>query len=383
MLNKPLYCLLLTLSWQAALFGQDAQLEIDNILEDDSQVAQPIADKANTPEIFAALDLVHSQDISGPVRETNNNFDVREIEFGFSGYVDHFASATILFALHRESHGEDIGEMLFDIHEAFVDLYALPFNLNLRMGKMFIDAGRLNTIHRHDWYFTNAPQVHKQIMNDIYVGEGASDMGAELSLLMPWSFYQELKVGVFRGRTFGHSHGDGFEKPAPMYTARLKQFAPLFGSWGTEFGFSYLRYQNDTVADNIDQTAGFDILFRNISTKLSVTWASEFWYKIQERVGLLTDSRYGFFSYIDFKFFKKYHVGYRYDWYTGDFKNLNLTQGYSGNTVWLAYKPSEFSTFRINAEQKNYDQLSSRTDSAYVLYVQGIFLLGYHKPHRY
>ena len=36
-------------------------------------------------------------------------------------------------------------------------------------------------------------------------------MGAELSLLMPWSFYQELKVGVFRGRTFGHAHGDGIE----------------------------------------------------------------------------------------------------------------------------------------------------------------------------
>ena len=384
MLKKPLICLLLALCWQAAIFTQGVEAEIDDILKENTQSIQPIADKANTPEIFAAVDLVHSQDVSGQVRETNNNFEVREIEFGFSGYVDHLASATILFAVHRDTHTADhMGEYYMDIHEAFVDLYALPYNFNLRMGKMFIDAGRLNTIHRHDWYFTDAPQVHKQIMNDVYIGEGASDMGAELSLLMPWSFYQELKVGVFRGRTFGHAHGDGIEKPAPLYTARLKQFAPLFLNWGTEFGFSYLRYQPTQQLKDVDQTVGFDILFRNLSTKFALTFSSEFWYKIEERVGSLTSKKYGFFSFVDLKFYKRYSVGYRYDWYTGDLRSLALKQGYSGNSVWFSYKPSEFSTFRLNLEQKNYDQLSNRTDTGYVAYVQGIFLLGYHKPHRY
>ena len=132
---------------------------------------------------------MHSQDVSGQVRETNNNFEVREIEFGFSGYVDHLASATILFAVHRDTHTADhMGEYYMDIHEAFVDLYALPYNFNLRMGKMFIDAGRLNTIHRHDWYFTDAPQVHKQIMNDVLSGKDPRTWAPNCLCLCPGVF---------------------------------------------------------------------------------------------------------------------------------------------------------------------------------------------------
>lgn len=344
-----------------------------------------IIDRSSIPETFVAVDIVGERDIGkGASRETTNNIDVREIEFGFSGFIDWFASTNVLFALHRDNHGARKGEYIFDIHEAFFELYALPWNLRARIGKMFFDAGRLNGIHRHDWFFTNAPVVHKEIFNDTFVGEGAADTGVELSYLMPWDFFQELKVGVFRGRTFGHGHGDGTEKPAPLYLARLKQFLPIIGNWGTEFGFTYFRYQTTKNIKDVDQTFGSDITVRwYLSRFYMFIFSSEIWYKNKETENAPTNSQMGFYSFFNFTFFQNYSIGYRFDWFRDKLRTLKLTRNYNGHSLWFIWRPSEFSSYRINYELKNYFEYKNLNGYNQAVYVQAVFMLGFHPPHKY
>ncbi|MCB1147997.1 MAG: hypothetical protein KDK38_14450 [Leptospiraceae bacterium] len=341
-------------------------------------------DRSSVPDTFVALDLVAENDLSSTQRETSNSIDVREIEFGFSGYIDWFASANVLFALHRENHGANAGEYIFDIHEAFIELYALPSNFRARIGRMFFDAGRLNGVHRHDWHFTNAPVIHKEVFNDTFVGEGAADTGIELSYLMPWDFFQELKVGVFRGRVFGHSHGDGSEKPAPLWTSRLKQFIPITGNWGTEFGFTYMRYHPTTNAQDIDQIFGSDFTVRWFASRIYMfTWSSEFWYKYQQINNAEPTIKQGFYSYVDFLFMQNYSVGYRFDYYSDELRALKLNRSYIGQSFWFTWRPSEFSYYRVNYEIKDYNQYENIMGTNHVIYVQGVFMLGVHPPHRY
>lgn len=106
-------------------------------------------------DIMVAVDLVGQWDNDEP-HTTGNRFDVREVEIGFFGAVDHLAEGTLSAAAHQEN-----GETVFELHEAFFYFpdAILPL-ASARIGKMFLDVGRLNGIHRHDWSFTMAPLVH-------------------------------------------------------------------------------------------------------------------------------------------------------------------------------------------------------------------------------
>lgn len=388
-----------------ALFGQEELEEIEKELKEAEKRSEEervpvnptarlvpvrqrtgfIIDRSSIPEIFVATDLVYEQDVFSKRRETKNNIDVREVEFGFSGYIDWFAHGSALFALHRDDHQDLQGRYIFDIHELIFDFYNLPANFRMRAGKMFLDAGRLNTIHRHDWFFTNAPLIHKVVMNDLFVGEGAADTGLEVAYLMPWSFFQELKVGVFRGRIFGHGHTDGIEKPAPLWLGRLKQFFPIVGNLGTEFGFTFLRYHPTQEAGDIDYTYGADITFRWFQSRIyRFIFTTEFWYKEFIRQSLQPkDSVWGIYSFFDFIFMQNYSIGYRFDIYEDRYAIFGKSRNYLANTFWFTWRPSEFAYYRINVEQKNYSGYDGLNGINYLLYVQGTYILGFHMPHRY
>lgn len=392
----PLTLLLLfssvfSLSAQAEPADSEAELEelLNSSETDESSIPDSgqnseavLIDRTSIPDILVAADFLFEKDLHGE-RETENNFDLRELEFGFSGNVDQNIEAMVLFAMHRVTHGNDEGEQRIFLHEAYMNFRNLPYNFSARVGQMFLDAGRLNTIHRHDWDFTNAPVVHMNMMNDTFQGEGAADTGAEISYLMPWNFYQELQVGVFRGRTFGHAHDDGHEKPAPLYTARLKNFIPFSARWGTQFGFTYLRYQPDGEADNVDHTGGFDLILKyENGQKSALIWGSEYWYRQKKRVSLSQDQiDHGFYTYLQYSYFR-WDFGIRYDFYTSDPVTFDV-QNYAGQALWVTFRPSEFSYFRSTVERHDYDNYNSRDSANYTFWLQADFILGFHPAHEY
>ena len=94
------------------------------------------------------------------------------------------------------------------------------------MGKFFLGLGRLNQIHQHDRPFIDTPYIHEHVFND---SEGALDTGAEISVLIPTSFYLDVTVGATNGYTYGHSHDVGEKPVKPTHYVHLKSFFRLAG----------------------------------------------------------------------------------------------------------------------------------------------------------
>ncbi len=338
-----------------------------------------------TLDIMAAVDMVGEWDNNEP-KTTLNEFEVREVEVGFIAAVDHFAEGHVMMAAHQEG-----GEFLYEVHEAYFYFprFFLP-NTSARLGQFFFDVGRLNSIHRHDWSFTNAPLVHEELLDE----EGAVDTGLELSFLMPWElFWQELTVGVFNGKEFGHTHVKGPTKNNPLYTAHLKQFVPFTAEWGSQFGFSYLRWHPTEEPHKVTHQYGGDLLLKWAGGRRSFQWLSEIWYretreKNERRFddpATPIETRVGWYSFLEFRFHPQWGAGYRYDLFTnpnyvnedGEKQKRNGTEAHS---IMVTYYPSEFSYFRATAERATTLETGKNN---YQLYVQADFIIGAHPAHVY
>lgn len=373
---------LLATSWVYA--GDDLDGEIDNLLggvktvtnEKAAAVSENssgIIDRASLPNIYIAADFTGEFDINhrGDNRATRNAFMVREVEIGLSGGIDWLAMGFLSLAVHNEE-----GKYIWELHEVYFEFNNLPWNLWARGGRFFLDAGRLNGIHRHDWHFTSTPKVHEEFFDN----EGVYDQGGEIAFLMPFSFYQEIKLGIFNGRTWGHTHGDGPLKPVPLLTARLKNFVSFGNNWGSHFGFTYIHFSpNEGVSGDADHTAGADLTIKwNRGRYRGFIFSTEYWFRYRQRETAEEDKSTGLYGYMQYQFHHYWAVGTRYDFFSEELDS-NVKKFSNGVVLWITFKPSEFSYFRINLEGQDY--FGERKNV--LLYLQADFILGHHPPHKY
>ncbi|WCL48358.1 hypothetical protein [Leptospira sp. GIMC2001] len=345
-------------------------------------------------DMTAAVDLVGSWDNNKP-QTTSNSLDLREAEFGFFGAIDQWGRGNLLVAAHNEN-----GKYMFEVHEANIIFPFLSKYVNLKVGKMFLDWGRLNRIHRHDWPFTMAPIVHEKLMDR----EAVEDTGGEVSFLIPFfeKFTQELVLGATNGRYWGHTHNGGLNKNNPMFYAHLKNFYYIGDNWGAQFGGTAVRFEPDPASNAERRQYGLDAVLRwNRSNLRSFILMSELWYRenrfpkttnpdllIKEAVPM--DTQWGYYIFLDYQFAQQWLIGYRYDFF--NVPNLRDSQGnfarnaVEANTIQVTYRPSEFSFIRISTERR-YTADFSRNDNEefvdYRYYVQATFLLGSHPAHQY
>ena len=336
------------------------------------------------------LDMMASADMVGEwdnesIHTTKNQFTLRELELGFFAAIDHLGEGTVSLAAHYEE-----GKLFTEVHEVYF-LFPRTFipNTSVKLGKFFIDAGRLNTIHRHDWSFTTTPIVHEELLDE----EAVENTGAEFRILMPWPFWQELSLGVFNGKTFGHSHSEGGIKQNPLITAHLKQFVHLGNNWGTQLGFTYLRWHPTENKRRVSHQSGIDFMLKWKRGKLrSFKCVSEVWYREtrQTRKDIFEDpappveNRLGAYTFIEYQFHEEWSVGIRFDGFTDPNKRGELGYTYANGTasesIMLTFKPSEFSYFRITGERSTVIETGERS---YQGYFQADFILGKHPAHTY
>lgn len=336
-------------------------------------------DRVNFPNILVAVDAMAEQDL-GSQRQGSNSAFIRTAEFGFTGAVDYMLQGMVLFAMHREA-----GEYKLDPHEISVEFTTLPWNLHAKVGRMFVDGGRMMRRHQHDWSFTTVPLMHKKMI-DPAIGEGILDTGGEISWLAPWSFFQEIKFGVFNGRYFGHSHNDGTDKPLPLLNGRVKQFLPISGYAGILVGVTYLHYSPTQDKGDADQTFGGDITYKWQKNRISALEIGiEGLYRSETRVVARPEDKFGMFAFISYQFLTFWKIGYRFDLFNR-YSVLSSRTGLAydpqdiASSVWVAYHPSEFSTFRLTLE---YYQPDGVNDPYLSAYLQMVYILGFHPPHTF
>lgn len=344
--------------------------------------------------INAAVDLVGSWDNNKP-ETTDNSINVREAEFGFFGAIDQWGRGSLLAAAHNED-----GDYVFEVHEANIMFPFISKYVNLKLGKMILDWGRLNRIHRHDWPFTMAPIVHEKLMDE----ESVEDTGGEISILNPFfdSFSQEIVLGISNGRYWGHTHGKGQSKNNPMAYLHLKNFYYFGDNWGTQFGGTAIRYEPDSDSKAERRQFGLDAVLKwNKGNQKSFMLMSEIWYRenrfediqnpdtfLKEKVPM--DTLWGYYIFAEYQFHQLWLIGYRYDFF--NVPNLRNNGGYyarnavEANTLQITFRPSEFSFIRLSGERRYTADFSKNTDQEFVdyrYYLQVTFILGSHPAHKY
>lgn len=391
-------------NWETELNREiEAQKEIHKKYENARNFQNPTQNNPLTADrsiqnlmmdLSAAVDIVGQWDTNRK-QTTSNSLDIREAEFGFTAAVDQFARGNLLVAAHNEN-----GRYNFEIHEANILFPFLSKYVNVKLGHFFLDVGRLNRIHRHDWNFTFAPVVHDKLMDR----EALSDTGAEFSFLFPFwkKITTELVLGVTNGRVWGHAHNAGVNKNNPMMYAHLKNFAYLGNNWGTQFGFTAMRYELDPITKSYRLQYGIDHVIRwNQSMLKSFILMSEIWYRENrfadsldtvtfQKTPVPMDTQWGYYIFADYQFHQQWHAGYRYDFF--NIPNLRDSQGQfarnavEGNTLQVMYKPSEFSYLRASVERRYTANFSTDNTPEFIdwrYYVQTTFIMGSHPAHQY
>ncbi|MCA8971599.1 MAG: hypothetical protein KDC95_17535 [Planctomycetes bacterium] len=127
-----------------------------------------VFDNLFNPAISVIGDFVFAGSDQDDAFDRLNRFTLRDVEVGFVGRVDPFASYQVY--LHIE---EETG---FEIEEAYVFVDdALPDTFELKVGHYSVDFGKFSALHDHDLPMLDKPQVLQD-----YLGGSLRGTGVEL-----------------------------------------------------------------------------------------------------------------------------------------------------------------------------------------------------------
>jgi hypothetical protein len=277
--------------------------------------------------------------------------------------------------------------------------------------------------------------------------DGFSDEGVNLSFLLPVGFYSQLSLNALRGTFFephAHAHEEapaeeedhleGRNSEDPIFSGRLSFFIPVGESGNIEFGGSglYGLYAAAGAEGSGSDLAGFDDMYSAMfafDLKYKLRWSDYTSLTLQgEVIGSRRDiftedttlpsggafgevTTYGGFGFVDFRFLKRYNVGFMVDYAPGIFdggehdynpvEELNNTSAGIFDdqnstlavTLFSGFSLMEETTiFRIFGRMTTYDiqdpsklvntSLTSKDDE-FTVGVQLLWSLGPHKPHEF
>lgn len=330
--------------------------------------------------LSAAGDLIFP--ISSESSE-DNKLTLRSAEFAFYAPVDHRFDAVLNIAGHDHD-----GEFIFDLHEGYISTSKLLPSTTIKAGKFFLNVGRLNSFHQHDWPFVTAPKVHREFLSpgsSTLETEGASDTGIESHFLLPIDRFFEISVGVANGYCFGHCHEEGEKPPYPLHYLRATTFFEGENGSGLLLGTSYLgRKSFSNVTTHL---FGLDITYKKREGKtLKWLFQNEVYYQIQNDPGADKTRKVGAYFYPQYGISDYLLLGLRFDIFSHlnlDFASTgenrkNLDYAVSPN---LTYKSSEFVTLRMSYVYEVETRQGLSDNQEHLFLTQAVFIMGAHPAH--
>ena len=286
---------------------------------------------------------------------TYNKLNIRAVDLEVYGPIDHNFEGLLLFSAHDENN-----EFKAELEEAYVSSSKLIPDSNFRIGKYFLNVGRLNGFHQHDWPFTTTPIVMNRFFGnneDDMTGkdfEGLNDVGAEYSYLLPLPFYLDVTVGMANGYRFYHDSTENARPRAPTHYIHPVLFFDVGDHGGLQNGLSYL-----SRTDNLGVRAshwGWDMVYKKRQGKrLVYLLQSEVWYRNRSSLTTSTEEAIGGYIFPEYGLNDTWSVGIRGDLYNVLSKKLpngnkqkNLEYGI---TPQVTYRPSEFLLTRLSYTQ--------------------------------
>jgi hypothetical protein len=118
---------------------------------------------------------------------TGRGIGLQEAELQLTSVVDPFWKANVILAVEPDEADRSAYET--GLEEARIDAQSLPAGLALRLGKFFVPFGKHSPLHTHNFPFVEAPCAVSA-----FLGEGFSEVGAQLSVSLPLSWWSDVAV---------------------------------------------------------------------------------------------------------------------------------------------------------------------------------------------
>ena len=346
------------------------------------------------PDISAVGDLVGDLTPKHSTQEDQSRFGVREVELAFQAAVDPFFRSDVFLGL------SDLEKV--SIEQAYLTSTALPYGLEVRLGRYLMPVGKQNTTHRHDLHTVEYPYVVQRFFSP----DGLKGTGVWLSkIFSPFGFYQEVQLTAVD--RFGEAP-EALTTAVPVnkrlgdigYSARLRNYWDLSQSTNIELSGSavtgkreepLLEPVGEVNAVGVRQTVvGGDLTFRwrplQQGLYKSFILQTEFMRELNPRnpsladVGApasfagLTKDLNGAYVFARYQLSQRVFLGSRYDYVQDPQLDGNTLNAVSGV---LEFFPSEFSKLVAQYERT----MPTGAEKLNRILLQASFALGPHKPH--
>jgi hypothetical protein len=349
------------------------------------------------PDISAVGDLVGDLSPKGTTQQDGDRFSVREVEIAVQAAVDPFFRGDVFLGI------SDLEKI--SIEQAYLTTTALPWGLEVRLGRYLMPVGKQNTTHRHDLHTIDYPYVVQRFMSD----DGLKGTGVYAArIFAPFGFYQELIVTAVD--RFGEAP-EGLETVEPVnkklsglgYSARLRNYWDLNEASNVEWSFSGITGQREQPVLGGDPALATAARQSVIGTDFTYRWRplqqglyksfilqAELMRQLNERNPTLelpdgvspTGLTYGGpdqdftggYVFARYQITRRGFLGSRFDSFQDDVAAGKTTSAISG---YLEFFPSEFS--KLVAGYERYSPAGGSATNRILL--QASFALGPHKPH--
>jgi hypothetical protein len=349
------------------------------------------------PDISAVGDLIGDLSPKGSTQEGGERFAIREVEIALQAAVDPYFRGDVFLGI---SDLEGVS-----IEQAYLTATALPWGLEVRLGRYLMPVGKQNTTHRHDLHTIEYPYVAQRFFGP----EGLKGTGLYASrIFAPLGFYQEVIVTAVD--RFGEAP-EGLSTLEPVnkklsglgYSARLRNYWDLNEASNVEVSFSGVTGRREQPVIGGDPSLGIAARQSVVGADATYRWRplqqglyrsfilqAELMRQLNERdpslvlpddvspVGLSyggPDRDYtGGYVFGRYQLTRRGFIGARFDAFQDEAAAGRTSAAASG---YLEYFPSEFS--KLVAGYERYSPAEGTATNRILL--QASFAIGPHKPH--
>lgn len=368
-------CVIAVLTAFPALAQEAVVISGDSVLTDEVPSPEilpviPISRSGSSmnPDISAIGDFRVSYASEGP-RNIEAYFNALEVQI--SSVVDPYARANFLFAFGRDSISGDFGA---ELEIATLTSLALPYNLQLSLGKFKAHFSKVNQLHPHAFSFTGYPSMIGNYFSD----EGLFMEGISASVLLPnpWDIFQELHFEIGRSTT-GTVLDNGLDN-TPLIVGQLNNFFDMTDNATLGLGFSALRGPN--LLGLTSTMVGMDITYKwkpvQYNTYHSFVWQTEGMVQWTDTASGSSVQSFGAYSLFEYQIERRTFAGMRFD-YSG----LPMIERADERSVsaLLRFQPSEFQVFALEFRNVNRNYAPGYQEIIF----RAIFGIGTHAAHPY
>jgi hypothetical protein len=299
-----------------------------------------------------------------------DGFSVQELELQLTSSVDPYVKANFILAMH--------GTDGIELEEGIAQALFLPKGLGLRAGKLYLEFGKHNVYHTHQYPFVERPYGWELLLGD----HGLNGAAIEASWLTPLPWYAEVIAAAFPLTESIYGNDD-----IPRNTwgggARLRQLWDVSDRATFDVGVSYVGGDavshpagapDSLLEEKMRHFLGVDLTYKwngrgahPKSLELQAEW-------LRRGDGGLDGRREdGWYVHALARVTRRVVLGARVD--TARSTDLDNVRTY---TATLAFVPSEFQAIRLDGLTRDF---GGREDPG--LRVQYNLTIGSHPAHRY